>query len=150
MRVDHPNRIIRATEDVTDIGYYIPSCPHLFCSPCLAQYLKMKLKEPVTPFPVKCPFYECDNIINNEVVERVLDSDDAMLWWDKQAEAGMSNKIYCPYTDCAVPLENAMLENSCTTMAECPVCNRAFCASCKTKWHPGMLHIAFFINVHIM
>lgn len=139
VRLERLDIRIGEDNDPAEIGYFVPDCVHAFCSPCLAQYLEMKLKEPVITFPVKCPHYECENSITDTLVERVLDFESMTLWWDKQAEAGMNNKIYCPHPDCAVPLENDVVGASCDSMAECPVCNRAFCSACISKWHPGKL-----------
>ncbi|KAI8580896.1 hypothetical protein K450DRAFT_235107 [Umbelopsis ramanniana AG] len=138
VRLEHPERRVREDEESSEIGYFVPSCPHAFCSACLAQYLEVKMKEPVMTFPVKCPQYDCNNVIPDDLAEKVLDIESMTMWWDKHTEAGMSNKIYCPHPDCAVPLENDMIEVGCNTMAECPVCNRAFCSHCKTMWHPGI------------
>lgn len=137
VRIEHPDKIIRG-KDKSQIGYYIPSCPHVFCSACLAQYLEMKLKEPVTTFPVKCPYHKCENTIQDKLAQRVLDMDTMETWWDKQVEAAMDNKIYCPHPDCSVPLENTLIESGCDTMAECPACNRALCTSCRSSWHAGI------------
>jgi hypothetical protein len=137
VRLEHLEKRVRENEDSSEIGYFVPSCPHAFCSACLAQYLEIKMKEPVMTFPVKCPQYDCNNAIPDTLVEKVLDVESMTVWWDKHTEAGMNNKIYCPHPDCAVPLENDFIEVACTTMAECPVCNRAFCSDCKTMWHPG-------------
>ncbi|KAH8548697.1 hypothetical protein BGW37DRAFT_523180 [Umbelopsis sp. PMI_123] len=142
VRLEHPERLTRENEDQSEIGYFIPSCSHAFCSACLAQYLEVKMKEPVMTFPVKCPHFECQNVISDQLVDKVLDIEAMTTWWDKYAEAGMSNKIYCPHPDCAVPLENELITNGCNTMAECPVCNRAFCGSCMTMWHPGCKDIS--------
>jgi hypothetical protein len=137
VQLEHLDRRIQQGEDVEQIGYFVPSCPHAFCTPCLAQYLEIKLKAPVTQFPVKCPHYDCQNNVVDSLAARVLDVDVMELWWDKQTEAGMSNKIYCPHPDCAVPLENDIARTGCDYMTECPVCNRAFCSACVSPWHPG-------------
>jgi len=137
VRLEHLEKRVREDEDSSEIGYFVPSCPHAFCSACLAQYLEVKMKEPVMTFPVKCPQYDCNNVIPDNLAEKVLDVESMTVWWDKHTEAGMNNKIYCPHPDCAVPLENDLIEVACNTMAECPVCNRAFCSDCKTMWHPG-------------
>jgi IBR domain, a half RING-finger domain/Zinc finger, C3HC4 type (RING finger) len=137
VRLELPVIRMDENEDTSEIGSFVPSCPHAFCSACLAQYLEVKMKEPVMTFPVKCPQYECNNVISDDLAEKVLGIDSMTMWWDKHTEAGMSNKIYCPHPDCAVPLENDLIEVGSTTIAECPVCNRAFCSVCKTMWHPG-------------
>lgn len=52
-----------------------------------------------------------------------------------------SEKFYCPFKDCSA----LMIDDGgggggggAVVEAECPNCNRLFCARCKVPWHPGI------------
>ncbi|XP_047942575.1 E3 ubiquitin-protein ligase RSL1-like [Salvia hispanica] len=69
----------------------------------------------------------------------VLPAEVAAAWDEVLCEAaiGVGQRVYCPYKDCSALLVDD--GSGGIALAECPFCNRLFCASCNVApSHTGM------------
>lgn len=109
----------------------IPQCDHAFCHACLKHYIFLKVQEHVAP--IHCCSPQCMDLIEPDLVRRLVGSDIADAHERNLAEAAMSNKVFCPFADCgeAYELEEEVAE------VRCMQCKKHFCATCRVPWHEG-------------
>lgn len=118
--------------DMFDVG----GCRHSFCAACVSKHVEYKLRD--GDVRVTCPDESCSNLIEphslrGHVAAAVLDR-----WEEALAESAIpaSERVVCPYGDCAEVLMNDGGEAE--AEAECPWCHRLMCARCKVTWHEGL------------
>ncbi|XP_031483857.1 E3 ubiquitin-protein ligase RSL1-like [Nymphaea colorata] len=112
-----------------------PSCSHRFCTDCTRQHLTVRIQENASR--VRCPESGCKAEIDPEWCQGMVPGQVFERWSAVLSESAISaeNRVYCPYGDCSAPME--VEGRSVIVQAECPHCNRLFCAKCKTPWHAG-------------
>ncbi|EYU24556.1 hypothetical protein MIMGU_mgv1a023566mg [Erythranthe guttata] len=62
-----------------------------------------------------------------------------VVLWDEvicESLIPLAQRFYCPYRDCSGLLMND--GGGDVREAECPFCNRLFCARCSVTWHSGV------------
>ncbi|KAF3795896.1 putative E3 ubiquitin-protein ligase [Nymphaea thermarum] len=112
-----------------------PSCSHRFCIDCTRQHLTVRIQENANR--VRCPESGCKVTMDPESCQGIVPGQLFERWSAVLSESAISaeNRVYCPYGDCSAPME--VEGGSVIVQAECPHCNRLFCAKCKTPWHAG-------------
>ncbi|XP_020598328.1 probable E3 ubiquitin-protein ligase RNF144A [Phalaenopsis equestris] len=114
--------------------FAIEGCSHTYCKNCVSQYVAAKVEENV--FFIKCPDPNCMNgKLEPAMCSLILDEGVFDFWCKALCESMVDDKFYCPFKDCSALMMNDM--EKVITDAECPHCNRLFCAQCKVPWHLG-------------
>lgn len=129
------------SESFTGMG-----CSHSYCSDCIVKYVCSKLDQNITHVP--CPDSGCDKgVLDPDHCSRILPPDVFDRWGSALCESVIltSEKFYCPFKDCSALMIDDSGGNGgggeggeAIAEAECPNCNRLFCARCKVPWHPGI------------
>ncbi|KAK8967043.1 hypothetical protein KSP40_PGU008772 [Platanthera guangdongensis] len=115
--------------------FAIEGCSHAYCKTCLSQYVSSKLEK--NELLIKCPSPDCTaGKLHPGACSPILEHGVFDRWCAALCESMVENKFYCPFKDCSALMindaESAMKE------AECPHCNRLFCAHCMVPWHAGL------------
>ncbi|CAN6461496.1 unnamed protein product [Victoria cruziana] len=112
------------------------SCSHRFCIDCTRRHLTVRIQENATR--VRCPEAGCKSSIDAECCQSIVPVHVFERWSAVLSESAISarNRIYCPFRDCSALLEIDGI--TVIVQAECPSCNRLFCARCKTPWHADL------------
>ncbi|KAK8951165.1 hypothetical protein KSP39_PZI003668 [Platanthera zijinensis] len=115
--------------------FAIEGCRHTYCKICLSQYVSSKVRK--NELLIKCPNPDCRNgKLEPATCSPILEDGLFDRWCAMLCESMVENKFYCPFRDCSALMINdaeaAMKE------AECPHCNRLFCAQCWVPWHAGI------------
>ncbi|XP_073010776.1 uncharacterized protein [Typha latifolia] len=122
------------------VGEYfaIASCGHVFCASCVAQYVSAKVEDNVVS--IRCPDPDCKvGAVDPEMCRDILPGAVFHRWGWALCESSLgSKKFYCPYKDCSALLVDEGDAATTITDAECPHCNRMFCARCRVAWHDGI------------
>jgi E3 ubiquitin-protein ligase RNF144 len=123
---------MKAMKDV----FCINGCSHAYCSDCVAMYIGSKLKDNI--IDIRCPFPGCSGSLEADYCQSILPDDLFDRWGKASCEALIDDsvKFYCPFADCSALLIND--EKEAVIKAECPYCERMFCAQCKVPWHEGI------------
>jgi hypothetical protein len=91
-----------AAPDITLFGAPLP-CEHAFCDDCLREHTWTKLRSTDRNHIVRCPIPNCNQLITNEIAERVLRYDQFGEWTRRQVLASIENKVshnlQCVYVD---------------------------------------------------
>lgn len=106
-------------------------CHHDYCRDCLINFVTTSTRDE-SVFPPKC----CDQQIPSTLITPFLPVDVRTLFVDKDREYAIpiSDRIYCPTSDCSAFLgssEHIRYEVTCNK------CNARVCALCKQTAHPG-------------
>ncbi|XP_019263676.1 PREDICTED: E3 ubiquitin-protein ligase RNF144A-like [Nicotiana attenuata] len=120
----------------------ISYCSHFFCVLCISKYVANKIQENIGV--IKCPDIACQGIIEPQFWREIVPKEGFDRWESDLCESLIlgSQKIYCPYKDCAAMLVDDGSENI-VTECECPNCRRLFRAQCNVSWHVGYYHKEF-------
>ena len=112
-------------------------CSHSFCKDCISNHIAAKLEDNIAN--VKCPQPGCEAVLHPDVCHSFVPKNVLDRWGYVLCEAfilGNHRLIYCPFMDCSVALIDD--GDEATKEAECPGCNRMFCAKCNVVWHGGV------------
>ncbi|KAJ9178878.1 hypothetical protein P3X46_010725 [Hevea brasiliensis] len=112
-------------------------CLHSYCSDCISKYVATKIQESITV--ITCPGLNCKAVLELETCRDKLNKGVIDLWEEALCEKliSCSQRFYCPFKDCSAMLVNDN-EGEDIREAECPFCNRLFCARCYVPWHSGV------------
>ncbi|XP_071740722.1 E3 ubiquitin-protein ligase RSL1-like [Rutidosis leptorrhynchoides] len=124
------------TKTSSEMFRNINVCHHTFCLDCIREHVATRIKENLAL--VQCPDPRCKGEIGPQVCQSFLPKQVFDRWENVLCESLImgSEKFYCPFKDCSAMLLND--GDVTVTSAECPHCNRLFCAQCKVTWHAGM------------
>lgn len=116
-------------------------CFHQFCEPCMTQYIHSRLEQ--RRHQIYCPHESCREELTLDECRYFLPSEIFEQWSAVMVEAEIPEalKVYCPFSDCSgllVKESVGVLDVEDVEMAECPFCNRLFCARCKVPWHANL------------
>lgn len=110
----------------------IDGCCHTCCKLCLSQYVSSEVEK--NELLIKCPNPDCRNgKLEPATCPPILESGLFHRWCLALCESVVGNKFYCPFSDCSA----LMINEGVMKEAECPHCNRLFCAQCWVPWHVG-------------
>ncbi|XP_058209474.1 E3 ubiquitin-protein ligase RSL1-like [Rhododendron vialii] len=118
-------------------SFTVMGCTHSYCSDCMVKYVRSKLDQNITR--ISCPVSDCSKgALDPEHCRPILPPEVFDKWGSALCESVFiaSEKFYCPFKDCSA----LMIDDGggAIAEAECPNCNRLFCARCKVPWHPGI------------
>lgn len=116
-------------------------CFHRFCEACMTRYIHSMLEQ--RRHQIYCPHESCSEALTLDECRYFLPAEIFEQWSAVMVEAEIPEalKVYCPFSDCSGLLvkENVgTLDVEDVDMAECPFCNRLFCARCKVPWHANL------------
>jgi len=116
-------------------------CLHRFCQTCMTRYIHSMLEQ--RRHHIYCPHDSCGEALTLDECRYFLPAEIFEQWSVVIVEAEIPEalKVYCPFSDCSGLLvkENVgALDVEDVNMAECPFCNRLFCARCKVPWHANL------------
>lgn len=113
-------------------------CSHKCCSHCMKAYVDDKVE--LSEVPVRCPSPKCRYYISTPEHKSFLPVGSFMLLEKALLEpnAVLSDKFYCPYSNCAVLFDPARDVDSTNNCVECPVCRRFVCVKCGVQWHSSV------------
>ncbi|KAH7844667.1 hypothetical protein Vadar_030417 [Vaccinium darrowii] len=121
-------------------SFPILGCTHSYCSDCIVKYVSSKLDQNITHIP--CPVSDCKKgVLYPDHCYPILPPELFDRWGSVLCESAFlaSQKFYCPFKDCsALMIDDGGGGGEAIGEAECPNCNRKFCARCKVPWHPGI------------
>jgi hypothetical protein len=81
-----------AAPDIMLFGAPLP-CAHTYCDDCLREHTWTKLRSTDRNHIVRCPIPNCNQLITDEIAERVLRYDQIAEWYRRQVLASIENKV---------------------------------------------------------
>ncbi|XP_027337463.1 probable E3 ubiquitin-protein ligase RNF217 [Abrus precatorius] len=108
-------------------------CNHPFCTGCITNYVSAQIQNSILnqncPNPNSHAEVELKPLCGIEVIDG---------WESARCESSTAEweKTYCPFKNCSVLLVND--GEKVVTRAECPSCQKLFCAQCRVPWHADM------------
>ncbi|KAK8952260.1 hypothetical protein KSP39_PZI003666 [Platanthera zijinensis] len=115
--------------------FAIEGCSHAYCKTCLSQYVSSKVEK--NELLIKCPSPDCTTgKLDPGACSPILEHGAFDRWCAALCESMVESKFYCPFRDCSALMINDA--ESVMKEAECPHCNRLFCAHCMVPWHAGL------------
>ncbi|XP_015187398.1 PREDICTED: E3 ubiquitin-protein ligase RNF14-like [Polistes dominula] len=108
-------------------------CSHIFCKSCITGYVEVKIKDGDVQ-DISCPEPKCTSEatpgqIKDLVSPELFAKYDSILL--NVTLDTMTDIVYCPRRHCQYPVSRDPNEQ----MANCPVCQYAFCVYCKMVYH---------------
>ncbi|XP_031848101.1 E3 ubiquitin-protein ligase RNF14 [Nomia melanderi] len=108
-------------------------CTHVFCKDCITGYLEVRIKDGNVQ-NIYCPEEKCSSEATPAQIKELVSSElfakyDSILL--SATLDTMKDIIYCPRRNCQYPVSCEPNE----PMANCPVCQYAFCIYCKMGYH---------------
>jgi len=128
--------------------YKIQQCHCVFCKECLQQYLSFEIM--AGAYEISCPDSQCpkEGVFLIDEIEKIVGKElsDKHMGFRLNTEVALdSNRAWCPKPGCNTichichsttnlnkpPVHKARAVN-------CPKCEKEFCSSCSSGWHPGL------------
>ncbi|XP_026179386.1 E3 ubiquitin-protein ligase RNF14-like [Mastacembelus armatus] len=111
----------------------LPDCDHIFCQTCLVEFFTFQITEGNVR-GVTCPQADCTGSpapaqVKSLVGEELFSRYDRLLL--QSTLDRMSDVVYCPRRSCG----SAVILETSSTAALCPMCAFAFCAICRKTYH---------------
>ncbi|KZC14008.1 PREDICTED: E3 ubiquitin-protein ligase RNF14-like [Dufourea novaeangliae] len=108
-------------------------CTHVFCNDCISGYLEVRIKDGNVQ-NICCPEEKCSSEATPAQIKDLVSSElfakyDSILL--NATLDTMMDIVYCPRRNCQYPVSREPNEQ----MANCPVCQYAFCIYCKMVYH---------------
>ena len=108
-------------------------CSHVFCKDCITGYLEVRIKDGNVQ-NIGCPEEKCTSEASPAQIKDLVSSElftkyDSVLL--NATLDTMSDIIYCPRRSCQYPVSCEPNDQ----MANCPMCQYAFCIYCKMVYH---------------
>ena len=136
--------------------YNLQQCPCVFCMECLQQYLSFEIM--TGAYKISCPDSQCpkEGIFLLDETEKIVGKEllDKYKGFRLNTEVALdSNRVWCPKPGCntichicasATNLNKQPVHKA--RAVNCPKCEKEFCSSCSSGWHPGKTF--FSKNVH--
>ena len=118
-------------------NFFSLSCGHQFCSDCWIEYLKEKIKSPLSALQVHCPQNGCTCIVYESIYKKYLKDDKKSL--DRLEKAILKNFInrnndikQCPNEYCHYYVKSSI--HSYSQEINCP-CGTSYCFQCLKEAH---------------
>ncbi|XP_017875605.1 E3 ubiquitin-protein ligase RNF14-like [Ceratina calcarata] len=108
-------------------------CGHVFCKDCVTGYLEVRIKDGNVQ-NISCPEEKCTSETTPAQIKDLVSSElfakyDSILL--SATLDTMGDIVYCPRRSCQYPVSREPNEQ----MANCPICQYAFCVYCKSVYH---------------
>eukprot|EP00252_Welwitschia_mirabilis_P021347 TRINITY_DN5465_c0_g1_i1.p1 TRINITY_DN5465_c0_g1~~TRINITY_DN5465_c0_g1_i1.p1 ORF type:complete len:375 (+),score=12.84 TRINITY_DN5465_c0_g1_i1:55-1125(+) len=125
-------------KDICEEDFEGLRCSHKYCQQCLVNYIHSKIQD--RRHRIFCPHEYCQELLTPWDCRSFLPPELFDQWNIISLEALIpeSEKFYCPFPDCSGLLIKEPLGNEEISSAECPFCNRLFCARCRVPWHSNL------------
>ncbi|KAI4476313.1 hypothetical protein M0804_013681 [Polistes exclamans] len=108
-------------------------CSHIFCKTCISGYVEVKIKDGDVK-NISCPEQKCTSEATPGQIKDLV-SPEMFAKYDSILLSvtldTMTDIVYCPRRHCQYPVSRDLNEG----MANCPVCQYAFCVYCKMVYH---------------
>jgi len=128
--------------------YNLQQCHCVFCIECLQQYLSFEIM--AGAYEISCPDSQCpkEGIFLLDEIEKIVGKElsDKYKGFRLNTEVALdSNRAWCPKPGCntichicasATNLNKQPVHKA--RAVNCPKCEKEFCSSCSSGWHPGM------------
>ena len=116
-------------------NFYSLSCGHQFCSDCWTEYLKEKLKTPLSALNAKCPQYKCTCSVGEEVYKKYITDKNLLEKLDKAIYKNFINRNedfkQCPNSHCHYYVKS---NNHTAREIKCK-CGTTYCFKCSKETH---------------
>ena len=118
-----------------ELNNNILKCYHMFCNDCYYEYIKEKVNTNQIN-RIKCPKKNCDIILEDNFIERILIRDIPLLDKYKKLQAHRQlilnpNVQLCPFPDC----ESYAMKKEEDNYVSCIKNKHKFCFNCLKDWH---------------
>ena len=110
-------------------------CYHMFCNDCYYEYIKEKVNTNKIE-RIRCPKKNCDRVLDDNFIERILIKDIPLLDKYKKLQAHrqliLNPKVQlCPFPDC----ESYAMKKGNNNYVSCIKNKHKFCFNCLKGWH---------------
>lgn len=120
--------------------FSINICAHTYCFSCMRKHVEAKLLQGKLP---ECPHEKCGSKLEIESCKKFLTPElyDVMSLRVKEASIPVTEKVYCPFSNCSALMSKTELQehgatsSQVTGMRKCVKCYRLLCINCKVPWH---------------
>ena len=121
-------------EDKND-KFFSLKCGHQFCPDCWIEYLKEKIKTPLSALQVHCPQENCTLIVYEKLYSKFLKDKNSLLKLDKAIYKNFINRNQdikqCPNENCNYYVKS---NNHSSQEIHCP-CGTSYCFKCSKEPH---------------
>ena len=121
-------------EDKND-KFFSLNCGHQFCPDCWSEYLKEKIKTPLSALIAKCPQNGCTCIVYEKLYKNFLNDKKYLLRLDKAIYKNFINRNedirQCPQENCHYYVKSS---NHFSQEILCP-CGKSYCFKCLKEPH---------------
>jgi hypothetical protein len=108
-------------------------CKHNICKACLGTLLQTALSDR-SLLPVRC----CQQPLSIDLAAAVLPPADLHTLIQRTRQAQAKEFMYCPRPTCSAFIDlDPLPPEALGAPLECDACAAAFCAACKSAWHPA-------------
>ena len=114
--------------------FILSNCNHIFCGSCLKEYLNTQISS-FKAHPIKCPQDGCTQIIQAEIIQKLLDQKDFDQYQrliSQKLNKRAQNKLMCPKSGCSRLITQS--QNFLYTKCKC---ESLICNVCGNFWHEG-------------
>ena len=116
--------------------FFSLSCGHQFCSECWTEYLKEKIKAPLSALQAKCPQNGCTCIVFEKIYGKYLTDKKSLEKLDKAIYKNFINRNndikQCPNENCHFYVKSSI--HSFSQEINCP-CGNSYCFQCLKEAH---------------
>ena len=116
--------------------FFSLSCGHQFCSDCWLEYLKEKIKSPLSALTAKCPQKGCTCIVYEKIYRKYLTDKPSLEKLDKAIYKNFINRNndikQCPNEHCHFYAKSSI--HSYSQEINCP-CGESYCFQCLKESH---------------
>ena len=112
---------------------FIETCDHLFCRPCIYEYLKIRIEESQV-LTMPCPYDQCNSQILDSEIGKIVSSElyNKFLRFKKVEELNKEPFLrWCPKPDCEGYDKGSLKINK----LQCNICKHKYCFYCGDPWH---------------
>ena len=129
------NNCLICFEDKND-EFFCLNCGHQFCQDCWTEYLKEKIKSPLSALQAKCPQGGCTCIVYEKVYRKYLKDKQSLERLDKAIYKNFINRNsdikQCPNEHCHFYAKST--NHSYSQEINCP-CGESYCFKCLKESH---------------
>ena len=117
-------------------NFFSLNCGHQFCPDCWTEYLKEKIKSPLSALQAKCPQNGCTCIVYEKIYKKFLKDFQSLSKLDKAIYKNFINRNadirQCPNEQCKYYAKSS--EHSFSQEVDCP-CGTSYCFQCLKESH---------------
>ena len=130
--------------DVTNRGYALELCGHVYCTDCLITQVKTHISQKVSPpsLPITCASGECGALMSVQDILAGCTKGDVPIH-------DLLHVVYLHHITMNRDYVRHCTTNGCPVVYEvpvkgaehtfnCPSCQQSTCINCDTPWHPGL------------